>query len=293
MTFKSNPWRGKKPPASQPDQQSLQALDVAGVCTADQQPLQALDDQKVCNTTPEGSTKLEFSSGKIGAPNTDTKTERQEVYLRGFLNGGVQPLPYSQAALELAIRAHGHTRRDDGSLYISHPIGMACDAIGMGIRDDSLIATILLHDVCEDCNIPTQNVSESSVVRNAVRYMTIQARSYDMTKADVQRRYFEELLESREALLCKVFDRIHNVESSVGVFTAERALKQWRETYHLLLPVTTRAKQLWPTYSDALHVLRGRLRNNLNWAQKYYKFTELQLYTPYGEMDFERRTPKS
>ncbi|MDO4611952.1 MAG: HD domain-containing protein [Candidatus Saccharibacteria bacterium] len=223
---------------------------------------------------------------------TDQDVQIQEYYLRGILNGGVAPLPLSQAALELAIRSHGETRRDDGTLYISHPISMACLAIGMGVRDDKAIATLLLHDVPEDCGVPIQNVSESPEVRNAVSLMTIVTKNYDLTKADVKRRYFEELLGSPYALFCKGLDREDNLESSIGVFDRERALKNWRETYHLLLPMLKRAKRSWPEWSDRFHVLRVMLKSNLNWMRELHKFTDEEMQAEYGTMKFEQKSVK-
>ncbi len=229
---------------------------------------------------------------KIGQNVSDDEVEKQEYYLRGILNGGKEPLPISQAALELAIKSHKDARRDDQSLYVSHPISMACMAIGLGIRDDETIATILLHDVCEDCGVSDQSVSESQEVRQAVRLLTVRPQVYDVSKADVKRRYFEDLLESRAAVLCKALDRVHNLGSSIGVFDHDRALKNWRETFHLLLPVTKRAKRNWPEYSDPLHVLRLMLKNHLNWMKEVYKFTEEEMFEEYGKKSFEQKPVK-
>ncbi|MDO4508082.1 MAG: HD domain-containing protein [Candidatus Saccharibacteria bacterium] len=233
-----------------------------------------------------------MSGENIGKAINDQEVEIQEYYLRGILNGGKEPLVISQAALELAIRAHGDTRRDDGSLYISHPIGMACLAIGLGIRDDKLIATLLLHDVCEDCGIPVQSVSEDSDVRQAVRLMTIKPGIYDSVKADTKRRYFESLLESCEALIGKAFDRVFNLESGIEVFDRARSLKNWRETYHLLLPITKIAKRNWPEWSDTLHVLRCMLKTNLNYMKALHKFTDEEMFSEYGTMEFEKKPVK-
>ncbi len=226
---------------------------------------------------------------KVSPSASDREVQIQEYYLRGILNGGKERLPISQKALEFAIQSHKEARRDDGTLYISHPVSMACLAVGLGIRDDELIATILLHDVCEDCGISVQSVSESTKVRQAVRLMTIEPQLYETTKADVKRRYFEGLLESPEALLCKALDRIHNLQSSIDVFDRERALKNWRETYHLLLPVTKRAKRNWPEWSDPLHVMREMLKTNLNWMRKAFDFSDDEMYAEYGTMSFEKK----
>ena len=49
--------------------------------------------------------------------------------------------------------------------YIIHPLMMACDAHAMGLRDDAVLASILLHDVCEDCGIEPAELPFSEEVQ--------------------------------------------------------------------------------------------------------------------------------
>ncbi|MGN0402250.1 MAG: helix-turn-helix domain-containing protein [Acetatifactor sp.] len=37
--------------------------------------------------------------------------------------------------------------------YIYHPLLIACHALSLGLDNDDIIATALLHDVCEDCKV--------------------------------------------------------------------------------------------------------------------------------------------
>lgn len=233
---------------------------------------------------------MKIENGMVTMTQDERTVENQIWLLKGMFTEDQNKYPLSLDALSLAVSCHKGQLREDGKPYISHPLSMACMAKGLGLRDDVLYAILLLHDVCEDCGIKIQDVSESSQVRNAVRLMTVAPFRYDLTKADVKRRYFEDLLQSREALIGKALDRIDNLESMVGVFSRERALKNWRETYYLLMPTLKRAKEtLNMRDHDLLHILRGRLRSNLKWSMAYYNFTEQELYTPYGSMSFEQK----
>jgi GTP pyrophosphokinase len=49
---------------------------------------------------------------------------------------------------------------------------MACNALGMGIRDDDAIATILLHDVCEDCDVTPDELPVTDAVKHSVDLVT-------------------------------------------------------------------------------------------------------------------------
>ena len=77
-------------------------------------------------------------------PNVD----KMYTYLRGYFIGA--NMSQSIAALQFARERHGGQTRKDGTPYIVHPLSMACYAVALGLRDDNVIATILLHDTIED-----------------------------------------------------------------------------------------------------------------------------------------------
>ena len=85
--------------------------------------------------------------------------EQQITLLRGMFTGFRDVFPLSLDALSLAVRCHKGQYREGGKPYIAHPLSMACMAKGLGLRDDALYATILLHDVCEDCGLKIQEIS--------------------------------------------------------------------------------------------------------------------------------------
>ena len=61
--------------------------------------------------------------------------------------------------------------------YITHPLMMACHAHALGIREDKILATILLHDVCEDCGVAPEELPFSEEIQEAVRLLSFQIRS--------------------------------------------------------------------------------------------------------------------
>ena len=73
------------------------------------------------------------------------------TYIRGFATGA--KMSETLKALSFAREKHDGQFRKSGDPYIVHPLTMACNALSLGIRDDEVIATILLHDVCEDCSV--------------------------------------------------------------------------------------------------------------------------------------------
>ena len=180
------------------------------------------------------------------------------TYLRGYLVGA--GMTESIKALQYARKAHeGQHRRGDGSPYIIHPLGMACYAVALGIKDDNIIATILLHDVVEDCDKQIEYLPVNDTIKRAVKYMTITIFDTDTSKIETKCRYFNELLDCREALICKALDRYDNLADMPVHFTADGLAKNIAETETLLLPILKKAKEKYADLADILFVLRTNL----------------------------------
>lgn len=199
----------------------------------------------------------------VYAPNEQTMF----TYLRGRLDG--PGFGQSRAALVFARKAHAGQTRKGGAPYIIHPLSMACDAIACKGATDEIIATILLHDVCEDCNIPLSALPVNEVVRRGVKLMTIRP-FLGEDKLETKRRYFNELLDSKEAVICKAFDRYANLNDAEGALSEEAIVKNIRETHELLMPVLKEAKYEYPELSDMMHTIRTALKRTLVMMARYH-----------------------
>ena len=83
------------------------------------------------------------------------------TYIRGFATA--LRMEQTLKALTISREKRQGQLRKSGEPYIVHPLTMACDAMSMGIKDDNIIATILLHDVCEDCGVFLQELLVNEV----------------------------------------------------------------------------------------------------------------------------------
>ena len=115
--------------------------------------------------------------GKVSLPredDADREADAEALYARveafALENGCTQTL----AALPYMREKHsGQYRKGAGAVpFIIHPLDMACHAIALGLGTDELLATVLLHDVCEDCGIPPEELPVGENVRNSVKYLT-------------------------------------------------------------------------------------------------------------------------
>ncbi len=197
-------------------------------------------------------------------PNVD----KMYTYLRGYFIGA--NMTESIKALSFARQQHSSQTRKDGTPYIVHPLSMACYAVALGLRDDNIIATILLHDVPEDCGIPVDCIPANSAIRDAVKHMTITKFDTDVDKIETKCRYFNELLESREALICKALDRYNNLSDAPLSLSADAVAKNIAETELLLLPMLKSAKQVYPDLADVLFIMRTNLEVLVNILKKPY-----------------------
>ena len=191
--------------------------------------------------------------------------EKMYTYLRGYCVGA--NMKQSVVALQFARECHEGQTRKDGTPYIVHPLSMACYAIALGLRDDNIIATILLHDVVEDCGVRVEYLPVNDTVKRAVQYMTVVKFDTDVDKIETKCRYFNELLDNREALICKALDRYNNLADMPMAFTQDAMGKNVAETEILLLPILKKAKEQYADLADMLFVLRTNI-STLNEAIK-------------------------
>lgn len=185
--------------------------------------------------------------------NTAFNSDKMYTYVRGYASG--THMKQTLKALTFARTKHEGQFRKSGEPYITHPLTMACNALSIGITDDDTIATILLHDVCEDCGVSLEELPVNDNVRHAVNLMTFRVMDGE-TKEVAKNRYYNLILESREATLTKLVDRCHNVSSMAGTFSIEKLKAYIEETRHYVLPLLKKAKSKYPEDADALFILK-------------------------------------
>ncbi|MBO5389113.1 MAG: bifunctional (p)ppGpp synthetase/guanosine-3',5'-bis(diphosphate) 3'-pyrophosphohydrolase [Lachnospiraceae bacterium] len=189
------------------------------------------------------------------------------TYLRGNLTGA--KMTESLKALQYARDMHKEQTRKNGVPYIVHPLSMACYAIAINIHDDNTIATILLHDIVEDCGVNVDLLPFNDVIKRGVKYMTIVKFDTDRDKLETKSRYFNNLLESKEAVIAKAVDRYNNLSDMPFALSDDAIGKNIAETEVLLLPVLKEAKERYIELSDVLFALRTNIRITNDILKKY------------------------
>ena len=169
------------------------------------------------------------------------------TYIRGFAQGA--KMANTLKALNFAREAHKGQKRKSGDPYVVHPLTMACHALSMGIRDDTIIAACLLHDVVEDCGVKVSELPVDEHVRHTVKLLT-------HVKPCPLEAYYHEIQEDCYASIVKLIDRCNNVSTMAGVFTTEKLLSYIQETKEYVLPLIRSTKDRWPEFGDVLFVMK-------------------------------------
>ena len=204
---------------------------------------------------------------KIVLPEDET-VKTISTFLRGFASAGthVQTL----TALGYARRKHAGQFRKTGEPFILHPLKAATFAISNGITDDILLAAIILHDVPEDTMTPVQTLPCNDEVKHAVELMTFR-RCDGESKLVAKRRYYNGLIDSKYALLCKGYDRMNNIWTLCDL-SRESIIKNVFETHFFLMPLLKNAKELWPEFANQISGLRDIFRGAIHFYSKAYQF---------------------
>ena len=179
--------------------------------------------------------------------------EKMYTYLRGYATG--KNMKQTLSALAFARKMHEGQLRKSGEPYIVHPLTMACNALSLGIDEDNVIATILLHDVVEDCGVSLEQLPVNDTVKNAVNLLSFRVMEGE-TKQSATCRYYNLIPTSREASITKLIDRCHNVSSMAGVFSVEKLKAYIEETRTFVLPLLRKVKDTYPAYSNALFAIK-------------------------------------
>ncbi len=198
----------------------------------------------------------------------DSLFSPDHMYSRIAVTSELEGLRETSSALRFMKKQHeGQYRKpslfsDVKVPYITHPLMMACHAHALGIREDKILATILLHDVCEDCDVAPEELPFSEEVREAVRLLSFQVKSGE-TRTDAKKRYYAAIAENRIARIVKILDRCNNISTMASSFTQKKLVSYVNETEAYVMPMLEEAKYAIPEYADAFYLLKYHMRSVL------------------------------
>ena len=197
-----------------------------------------------------------------------TKFQKKLLTLRQQLVGA--RYHHALAALEFAHRFHTGLRRDNVTPEFQHQIEIALFALTLPdlMFRQEVIATIMLHDVREDYGVTAAEIRElffedpdfATRVDRAVENMTKEFRG---VKKDEQA-LFDAMSQDPIASIAKGCDRMHNLQSMIGVFKLEKQKQYIGEVHNLFFPMLKKARRLFPhqvnAYENIKHILESQIQ---------------------------------
>ena len=185
---------------------------------------------------------------------------------RGKLIGAKKPIALK--ALSLAEKAHeGVFRKDGVPPYVEHPMQVAAFLFELGIQDDTILATALLHDVIEDC--PDETIKQQvftqfpKEVFEAVLLLS-KPKEYD------NKIYYENISKNPVATLVKLADRAHNI-STLYNFKEDKKARYLKETEDFVNPLIKYAQHNYYDYAGPIRILDLFIEANVKNLRVYVK----------------------
>lgn len=163
--------------------------------------------------------------------------------------------PNTLKALLLIQELHKNQFRKEGKPFVIHPMSVAMDAITLGLDDDNLLATALLHDVEEDCGVNTEDLGFNDTITHSVHLLTKRKVPKDQKQAELKR-YFHDLQTDKNAIIVKLLDRKNNLSTMVHAFSYKKMKEYVTETKTYCIPLL-KITQKYPDLNNFYHIIKG------------------------------------
>ena len=148
-------------------------------------------------------------------------------------------------ALEMAQKAHSLQKRDNGDLYITHPVAVANILAGYHL-DVGSIVTALLHDVVEDTSVTLTDIelrfgkSIAGLVDGVTKLTRLELNSDRTKQSENFRKLVLAMSRDIRVLLVKLADRLHNMRTLHFMESIERRKRIALETMEIYAPLAER-----------------------------------------------------
>lgn len=147
-------------------------------------------------------------------------------------------------AYEFAYKSHDGQLRKSDDPYIIHPVEVAISLAKLN-ADKETIASALLHDVLEDCDVQPEEIEKhfGSSIRRIVEGVTKLGKFSFSSKEERQAENFRKLImaisEDVRVVLVKLADRLHNMKT-LDHMRPEKQKEIAQETIEIYAPLANR-----------------------------------------------------
>jgi hypothetical protein len=168
-------------------------------------------------------------------------TESLYKYVENFainnnFKESIVALPFMKEKHQGQYRNKTWFARENNVEYINHPLSMAKHSIALGIYDDNILASILLHDVCEDCDVHCSDLPCNDIVKEVVKLLSYNKDS-KLDKETLKEIYYTEISKNPIATIVKILDRCNNISNMAASFHDTRLINYINDTQMYVFPL--------------------------------------------------------
>ncbi len=168
-------------------------------------------------------------------------TESLYKYVENFainnnFKESIVALPFMKEKHQGQYRNKTWFARENNVEYINHPLSMAKHSIALGIYDDNILASILLHDVCEDCDVHCSDLPCNDIVKEVVKLLSYNKDS-KLDKETLKEIYYTEISNNPIATIVKILDRCNNISNMAASFHDTRLINYINDTQMYVFPL--------------------------------------------------------
>ncbi len=184
--------------------------------------------------------------------------EKLSISLRYFLLG--KEFYETARALEFAAEYHTGFRKDGVTPELQHQIEIVHylrTLLPSYIYPQDVLTAGVLHDTREDYPDSVTDIEKNFNERvcHSVELLDKNGKT--------KKFYFEQIAQDEVASIVKGADRVHNLQSMIGVFTPEKQLAYVTEVEEYFLPMLKAARRKFPqqeaAYENIKHLLNSQL----------------------------------
>ncbi|NOU25323.1 MAG: bifunctional (p)ppGpp synthetase/guanosine-3',5'-bis(diphosphate) 3'-pyrophosphohydrolase [Methylotenera sp.] len=172
----------------------------------------------------------------------DSEESALSIRLKQYLKP--QDVEQVWSAYRFAFQAHEGVVRKTGEPYISHPVSVACVLADLHMDVPTILAA-LLHDVVEDTDVTTQEISEkfgpqvAELVDGVTKLDKIEFQSASVAQAENFRKMLLAMSQDVRVILVKLADRLHNMQTLEAMKPEKQKLIA-QETLEIYAPIANR-----------------------------------------------------
>lgn len=169
-------------------------------------------------------------------------------------------LELSKRALPLMMRLHDKQIRHDNVPYVTHPLMMAVHAFSLGITEDEIIASILLHGVWENCGIKPEelNISLNSRVLNTL-CMLCRSAGPEETERETKKKFYERIAENSDAAIIKLIDQCNKISTIALGLPKEKVGPYIEDIETYTLSLLNTVEQMYLDYNTPVFALKYQI----------------------------------